>query len=261
METFPFDLLLTSRIYGWITLLSLRSSYQDMLRSHIYPATVANLPWSENLPPLASALEALRQPFFDACRARYDAGAELQRRAATLDLAPLKTVFKTLADKDARLDLSPEFDSGDPATVANPILDPDDPCRVMVSDDGYTVTLPDNTLAGYVLLGLRLAEGEDITKTKLLGLPIPQNDEAAHALADLITTFDPLAVEAQVDARVDEIDRIVGAALGLTADEIAFIQTDMRTDPFLSRVRPRYPYFTPAQRGRRTSLESARRYG
>lgn len=62
-------------------------------------------------------------------------------------------------------------------------------------------------------------------------------------------------------AQVDAIDTVVGTALGLTADEIAFIQIDMRDDPFLSRVRPRYPFFTPAQRGRRTALESGARYG
>jgi hypothetical protein len=34
----------------------------------------------------------------------------------------------------------------------------------------------------------------------------------------------------------------------------------MAEDPFLSRIRPRYPYFTPKQRGRRRSLERADRY-
>lgn len=49
LKAFPFDILLTSRIYGWFTLLSLRSSYQNKLRSDMYPSTISELPWSEQL--------------------------------------------------------------------------------------------------------------------------------------------------------------------------------------------------------------------
>ena len=86
LESFPLDLLLTSRVYGWITLLSLRSSYQNKLRSDMYPSTIANLPWSEDLVAVEATLEALRVPFLDACRARFDAAKELgpeSRRAGT----------------------------------------------------------------------------------------------------------------------------------------------------------------------------------
>ena len=100
----------------------------------------------------------------------------------------------------------------------------------------------------------------EITKGSLPTILVPEDDATETALVDLLARFDPIAVESEVQARVDEIDRVVGPALGLTTSEIDFIQTDMRDDPFLSRVRPRYPYFTPAQRGRRTSLESSSRY-
>ena len=99
-----------------------------------------------------------------------------------------------------------------------------------------------------------------MSKTKLLNLPVPQDQKAADALKELIASFDPLTDEARVEAHVDEIDCVVGKALGLTTDDVAFIQADMRDDPFLSRVRPRYPHFTPALRGRRTSLKSKTRY-
>lgn len=82
----------------------------------------------------------------------------------------------------------------------------------------------------------------------------------ADAVRELLATLDPLAVEAEVLAQVDKIDAVVGAALGLTPEEINFVQTGMRDDPFLSQVRPRYPVCTLAQRGRRTSLESGARY-
>ena len=261
LEEFPFDLLLTSRIYGWYMLLSLRSSYQNKLRSDMYPSTISDLPWSEALIAVAADLEALRGPFFQACRARYDAGAELTRQAKTLQLLPLKDAFKKLAAKSDKLGFSKEFDTGDSFTVAVQDLPKGaDPQTVVISEEGHSLTLPSDALAEYVRLGLSLVEGEEMAKTKLLALPVPQDATTAGKLRTILATFDPLAAEAAVLAQVDEIDRVVGAALGLTPEEITFVQTDMRDDPFLSRVRPRYPYFTPKLRGRRSALESADRY-
>ena len=261
LEDFPFDLLLTSRIYGWFTLLSLRSSYQDMLRSDMYPSTIGDMPWSETLTAVAAALEALRNPFLQACRSRYDAGAELARQAHLLPLVSLKDAFKALATKNDKLLLSEEFDDGESFNVTLQVaLEGSDPLTVVISEDGHSLTLPTEELADYVRLGIALLDGEDMSKTKLLAARMPQDAGTATALRALLATFDPLAIETEVLAQVDAIDGVVGPALGLTPDEIAFIQTDMRDDPFLSRVRPRYPFFTPALRGRRTSLESGARY-
>lgn len=63
-----------------------------------------------------------------------------------------------------------------------------------------------------------------------------------------------------MEREVDRIDAIVGPALGLDEADITLIQSEMANDPFLSRVRPRYPYFTPKQRGRRRNLERSDRY-
>lgn len=261
LEEFPFDLLLTSRIYGWFTLLSLRSSYQNKLRSDMYPSTIGRLPWSEALVSAAAELEGLREPFFSTCLARYDAGAELARRASALSLSPLKKVFKALAEKSDKLTFSSVFETSETFTVAvEEAHDGADPLTITISEDGHSLALPNEELAKFVRLGVVLAEGEEMSKTKLLNLPVPQDQKAADALKELIASFDPLAVEARVEAHVDEIDCVVGKALGLTTDDVAFIQADMRDDPFLSRVRPRYPHFTPALRGRRTSLESKTRY-
>jgi hypothetical protein len=75
-------------------LLSLRSSYQNKLRSHLYPATIGKLPWSEALVGVQADLDVLREPLFAACRARFDAAAELKRRASALPLVPLNACFR-----------------------------------------------------------------------------------------------------------------------------------------------------------------------
>ena len=261
LEDFPFDILLTSRIYGWITLLSLRSSYQNKLRSHMYHTIIGKLPWSENLTDISSDLEALRDPFFKACRARYEVAAELDRQSKTLALVPLKKAFKVLADNSDVLGFSPEFDTGENFTMISPEF-PDgvDPFTLTISEVGHSVTFPNRNLAIFSRLGLALFDGQEMSRNRLLNLPIPMDESTAAALRDLIAKLDPATVEVQIETYVDEIDRAVGTALGLTPEEIDFIRSDMREDSFLSRVRPRYPYFTPELRGRRTSLESAMRY-
>lgn len=262
LEDFPFDLLLTSRVYGWFTLLSLRSSYQNKLRSDMYPSTIGNMPWSDTLPAIAPSLEARRAPFLQACRSRYDAGAELERRVHALPLAPLKDAFKALAAKSDKLLFSASFDDGEPFSITlQDAVGGSDPAIVVISEEGHSLTLPNEELARFFRLGIALHEGAEMSKSKLLGVVIPQDSETADALSALLASLDPVQAEVDVLAQVDAIDTVVGAALGLTPEEITFIQTDMRDDPFLSRVRPRYPFFTPAQRGRRTALESGARYG
>ena len=261
LEDFPFDMLLTSRIYGWITLLSLRSSYQNKLRCHMYHTIIGKLPWSESLTDISSDLEALREPFFKACRARYEVAAELDRQSKALGLVPLKKAFKVLADKSDVLVFSPEFDTGENFTIILPEFPVNvDPLTLTISEVGHSMTFPNKNLAVFSRLGLALFDGQEMSRNRLLNLPVPEDESTAAALRDVIANFDPATVEAQIETYVDQIDRAVGTALGLTPEESDFIRSDMREDSFLSRARPRYPYFTPALRGRRTSLESATRY-
>ncbi len=133
-------------------------------------------------------------------------------------------------------------------------------CNITISTIGHQLTFPNETIARYARLGFELAVGCDMSRNELLRLPVPDNETTARQLQDLIEEFNPDQIAARVLQHVDQIDLIVGEALGLTVEDVAFIQSDMRDDPFFSCVRPRYPYFTPAQRGRRTSLESVHRY-
>ena len=72
----------------------------------------------EALVSAAAELEGLREPFFSTCLARYDAGAELARRASALSLSPLKKVFKALAEKSDKLTFSSVFETSETFTVA-----------------------------------------------------------------------------------------------------------------------------------------------
>lgn len=263
---FPFDLAITSRIYGWYTLLSLRSSYQNMLRGHLYPTTIAQLPWTEELGRVGGQLEAVRVPFFTSCRRRFEAESEMRAQAQQLGLRPLRDVFRSMAPRGARLEYSEHFDDGEALTIALPIRaeEPeaaDDELSLVISIGGHMLSWPTVELRRLAERALRLVEGTDVVKADLLRLPTPPDEDTAARVDEMIGGFAPEALERAVFAAVDRIDEIVGAALGLHSADIEFVKREMDEDPFLARVQPRFPYFTPAQRGRRHNLERAVRYG
>jgi hypothetical protein len=90
---------------------------------------------------------------------------------------------------------------------------------------------------------------------------MPPAAATAERVDEMIRGFAPEALDAAVFDAVDRIDDVVGLALGLDLEDVEFVRRDMDEDPFLSRVQPRFPYFTPAQRGRRRNLERTVRYG
>ncbi len=262
LAMFPFDALLLSRMFGYYSILNLRSSYLDKLRSHIYPSVVDALPWSEALVGCADPLLAARVALFDACHRRYDAGTSLRAEAASLGLRPLRDVFRTLAP-GATLLMSETVAEGEPFTVAEVAVVETPEGWAVVPDtaaEGTTVMVPSEALAELIAAGLRLAAGTELTRTTLLRLPVPLDAETAARLTDLSARYATDVLEDAVEREVDRIDAIVGPALGLDAADIAFIQHEMAHDPFLGRIRPRYPFFTPKQRGRRTTLERSDRY-
>ncbi|MBV5350359.1 hypothetical protein JZU71_04295, partial [bacterium] len=64
----------------------------------------------------------------------------------------------------------------------------------------------------------------------------------------------------EMQAKLNELDQLVGAGLGLDAADITFIQNELRTDPFLKGIRPRYPGTVTRKQGFRTGLNSSDRY-
>jgi hypothetical protein len=129
-----------------------------------------------------------------------------------------------------------------------------------VGDEGEEVTFNDADLASLARVGLLLRSGELITWGGILRTAVPVDRAMASALGLIVNSFDPAALEEAVELEVDAIDAIVGPALGLSGEDIIYIQTEMAKDPFLSKVVPRYPFFQPKQRGRRLSLERGNRY-
>ena len=103
-------------------------------------------------------------------------------------------------------------------------------------------------------------DGKTLKQRDVLLLQIPADDDAASRFEEILTTFPSRDHEQDLEAVVDQLDALVGPALGLDSADIAFIQNDTNTDPFLSKIYPRYPYTETRRHGFRTHLDRHDRY-
>jgi hypothetical protein len=108
--------------------------------------------------------------------------------------------------------------------------------------------------------GLSLHDGEEMTYNAILNANVPIDLEMAERLTRLVAEFDNITVEQGIEEQISYIDEIVGPALGLSPNDVNFIIGEMASDPFLSQVKPRFPFFRPRLRGRISGLEAADRY-
>jgi hypothetical protein len=90
-------------------------------------------------------------------------------------------------------------------------------------------------------------------------MPIPVNETERESWDAAIAEHQEERLTAEMDARLDELDRIVGSCLELEPADTAFIKQELRDDPFLKGIRPRYPGTVTRKQGFRTGLDSSER--
>ena len=91
-------------------------------------------------------------------------------------------------------------------------------------------------------------------------MAIPVSLEERQQWQSVVDHFNVAALSATMDEVIDRLDRLVGASLGLSDEDIDFIRGDLTSDPFLQRIRPRYPGTINRIQGFRTGLDSETRY-
>jgi hypothetical protein len=131
---------------------------------------------------------------------------------------------------------------------------------VPLSESGHEAVFNLQEMATLAREGLLLQDGAEYDWNKVLKTPVPATMAVYEELRTLIAAHSPDGLDVQIEQTIDRIDALVGSALGLTAEEIEFIRSEMTEDPFLSQITPRYPFFRPQQRGRRNALSSSDRY-
>lgn len=257
----PFDLLLMSNVYVWFYALAARMGILRTLRSDVYPTNLAYLPWSEALAAKASAIEAMRDPLIAACRSRLQAAEAVREALVALGLSTVKQRLR--ADQEARIDFGENFDeAGYEAVVSSPAAAPaEDGWRVTLSADMFDcVELSREDMAAGLALALKQEESRAFSKSAILNLPIPVSVEERAQWNATLARFDEDLLELAMQEALARLDAVVGACLGLTAEDIQEIERDMQEDAFLRGIRPRYPGTVTRKQGFRTGLDASTRY-
>lgn len=257
----PFDLLMLSNVYVWFYALAGRMGVLRQLRSHIYPTNLNMLPWSAALAEAASTVEAMRVQLVSACRARLAAEDALDAALAGLALLSFKKRLQN--DEEARVVWGDNFD--DPThevlVVSPGVAATDDGWKLQFSSDLYDfVECSKRDLAEGLLLAIKHFEGESLTRSEVLNMPIPQAPLEMEKWIAVVNAHQQPVLMAAMKDRIAALDAVVGTALGLDADDVAEIQRDLEADPFLRGIRPRYPGTVTRKQGFRTGLDSALRY-
>ncbi|MPZ36326.1 MAG: N-6 DNA methylase [Rhodospirillales bacterium] len=260
LTTVPFDAVLLSSIYSYFYVLTGRRSFQNKIRSHIYPTAVGELPWNEAIAAQAPTLATIREKLLTLCERRFEQVAGLRKEAAKLGLKALKDLVRS--HPGAKISFSDAFKDEPQFTLTvGEIVEDLGSWSVRLEEDGeHFIVFDDAGLAQLAALGLSQMSGDVASRTSILNALVPVDEAMAEKLRKLHASFDAGALDEKINVEVVKLDAIVGKALGLSEKDIVDLQAEMNTDPFLSRVRPRYPFFRPRQYGRRINLEREHRY-
>lgn len=262
IQDFPFDMLFLSRVYQYFYILECRMSYLNMYRSHVYPTNIRLLPWNESLVVHTGAIEALRKPLLSACETAFKTEAAMFAELDRQPVKPFKNVVR--AASGTKVYWSESFTKGaEKIEIADTIAasPADEGTHLQVSQylfDWVEVTSDD--IAASLAVVLQARAGQSIDRDAILELPIPVNKSARQDYVKVVQRYRTADHQAAIDKVIDELDTIVGPALGLSVEDIAAIRKDMTEDPFLKNIKPRYPATATRLHGYRTGLGSSDRY-
>lgn len=256
----PFDTLLVSTVYGFFHMVGNRRSFQNKLRNHIYTTAIADLPWNRSLVGVTDELKDAGDRLIRAGLRRYEQTSELEAAIEKLDVTSLRDLVRNVPG--ARVERNEAFAEENEATIEVGAIVAENPnWSLPISQVGeHALIFNDERVAELARAGLARSAGSILSWQKILDVIVPATKAAVAEMEKLDEAFQPAALEAEIYDAVAAIDAIVGPALGLSDEDIAYIHQQMAEDPFLSRATPRFPHFRPRQYGRRINLERANRY-
>lgn len=231
-EPFPLNVWVVSRVIQYYCAKVLRASIIEDITAHWYKRQLCLLPMPlENTPALRADLVALGETLFAADRLVGDTYRLIQ---AQIELGS-RSLRALIADADPRAD-GVDLTSA-PAAVSDiaafVIQD-----EAVIGSAAWSIRVPSAGLRRWITHRLqRLISGErlGLTRDDVLNLEIPNDLEAALSALEAFEASDP---DEAFESALTALDLAVGAALGLTADQVAEIQSAMATDPFLRHISP-----------------------
>ena len=257
----PFDLLLISNVYVWFYAIGARMGILRTLRSDIYPTNLSLLPWNERLVDATSEIEEMRVNIVRTCTDRLASAEALRASLRQLNLL----TFKTRLRKDAGASVSwgaGKSDKEYKVMIFQPVVQEIKGIWRVKFGEGLFDWLECNrpSLAHGLKLALAHRKDEELDKSEILNMKIPVSDGELQMWHAVIAEYQEPVLEEAMERAIFALDKVVGKALELSAPQIAFIQNDLKDDPFLRGIRPRYPGTTTRKQGFRVGLDAADRY-
>lgn len=259
---FPFDLYFLSSIPVFFYAIAARMGVLRTLRSHIYPTNLGMMPWNDGLKNIGEEIEAMRSPLTVACRRHIHARDALRDALCSMGLATLKDHLRR--DRDSHVFWSECFDHPEYRTeIVAPRIEEksEDEIQIFFSEIMFEWAETNRSdLAEGLAIALTQQQGEFLDKSQILNMPIPVGEDERARWERTVQDCQEQLLEKEMLGRLNDLDQLVGTALGLDPEDISFIQEQLKTDPFLKGIRPRYPGTVTRKQGLRTGLSSSSRY-
>jgi len=253
-QTFPLNVYALSRIVSWLPLKTARASVMcGSMRAHWFQRNILRIPIPSNITEnLKAEISAIGEKIFgfDLEIAAGDKQAEEISNPENGFSKPLKLqryliesgVISRPNDvawplKDTDWTGVDAIESDEKVLFAMPsALFPDAPAPTATGQP-CEFYIREPRLRRWILwLANSLLDAGKIPNAQwLASVAIPNDLDAAINLLDRLESSQALI---DLETSIDDLDVIVGAALGLDQSEIKYIQTDMKTDPLFSQLRP-----------------------
>lgn len=231
-EPFPLDAWCMSRLVQFYAAKVMRSTVIEDLSAHWYKRQIALLPIPAARPEsLVTELIQAGQRIIEADRDianRYRRFDEL----AAIDARTLLVAFQKSDPLCAGIGFSAVSDEDTPLAGVR-----DDTDAIITDDLIFRLVIPSPALRKYLLFVLQrrlLAdESASLNKTDILNISVPTHLDTLLSEIDDIRGQD---VTSNFENSLTSLDVIVGASLGLTETQIAYVQEQMRNDVFLKQI-------------------------
>ena len=261
---FPLDIALMSRVYQYYYALYLREGMVSKFWSNLYPRTLQRIPFPPALLKKAKDLHQLRGAYL-ACRRR------LSNRAGTLQKSLMdgNAVSLSVACRECKAGIrwsdflleggQVEIDAAATNSL-KPVVDGEDYRLFLTEDKQVWLAVGSKDVARRLAAALTAYDGQTLGREGLLKVSVPANEKALSEFVRDVKKRDGGREERTQGKILDDVDKIVGGAFGLSAGEIASIRKEMRSDAFLKNIRPRPPHSASRIRGLLGGLGSSARY-
>ena len=233
-------------LHGWVlsapvmytAALMLRATIIEDLGCHWYPSNLAAIPmpteWTQN------QLEELENCVEEVLSADMRLANGLAAIQTKLSNAPF-SISQLIARGESVVTgvVLPTADSELPENL----LDDVDSGNLKDADNEFFMAIPNKSLRTVVRYLINANDQSEYDNCGFIAeLKVPHEQSELDALAEEILDFESNQAKTDFDASRSKLDRLAGSMLGLSDQDVAFIQLRMEQDQFLSKLRPMWAH-------------------